>query len=219
VIYNPGDRPAEVEFELKPDSADRAGDVAPLLVPVGSRERWIVSVTGHARHPVDALAQFDASQMAESQEPYFVSIRSFNGVPVVAERVITQPGTRGGVAISLGIDVASTDQFLAIPDLIGGADAATLAVLNPAGDSIARVQVTIGGVGSERDAGEFEVAPRRRASFDLNTLIEPGDQWIHLTSSTGTIAELTIGVNGVVLSSMAVPVQGTTSTPELLTFD
>ena len=169
VIYNPSDSAAEVEFELKPDSADRLGDVAPLVVPVGSRERWIVSVTGHPTHPVDELATIVAT-MPDGVEQFFVSIRSFNGVPILAERVLTRPLGQGGVTASVGVDVAATNQLVAIPALIDGADAATLAVLNPAGNTISRVQLIVGGPDGERGLDTVELAPRRRASFEVMDL-------------------------------------------------
>lgn len=219
VIYNPGDESAEVEFELKPDSADRAGDVAPLVVPVGPRERWIVTVSNHPTHPVDALATIDATTVVEPGEPFFVSIRSFNGVPVVAERVLTRPLAQGGLTAGLGADVASTDQSLAVPDGILQADTATLAVLNPAGDTIARVEVVAGGEDGEQTRAEVELAPRRRGVFDLRTLLEPDDRWIRVRSSTGTVAELTMSAPGVVSSTMAIPVAGSTSVPELYAFE
>jgi len=219
LIYNPGEVEAEVEFELKPDSADRLGDIAPRQVPVGSRERWIVTVSGHATHPIDEVATIDASTMIEPGEPYFVSIRSFNDVPIVAERVLTRPLELGGVATGLGIDVASTDQAVAIPAVLDGAEAATLAILNPAGDTISQVDVFVGGPGGEDLRAEVELAPRRRGVFDLLTLIEPGDQWIRIQSSTGTVAEMTIATNGMLLTGLPIPVQGTTSVPDLLAFD
>jgi len=234
VIYNPGDLPAEVEFEAKPDSADRVGDVAPLVIPVGGRERWIVTLASHPAHPVDALATIDATTMVESGDPYFVSIRSFNGQPIVAERVLTRPLPTSGVTASLGVDVASTDQTLAISAVVEQADEATLAVLNPAGDTISRVSVFVGGPEGEELRAEAELAPRRRGVFDLANLVEPGDRWIRVRSSSGTMAELTASIperqvtsveglttvsNPVVLSTQAIPVQGTTSVPDLLAFD
>lgn len=219
LIYNPGDEAAEVEFELKPDSADRAGDVAPLAIPVGSRERWIVTVSGHPTHPVDALATIDAGTMVGPGEPFFVSIRSFNGVPVVAERIFTRPHDEGGLAASLGGDVASTDQAMAVPTQLEDAESAILAILNPAGDTIARVEVVVGGPGGEQTRAEVELAPRRRGVFDLTSLLEPGDQWIRVRSSTGTVAEMTVSAPGVVLTTMGIPVQGTTSVPDLLSFE
>lgn len=219
VIYNPGETEAEVEFELKPDSADRVGDVAPLAIPVGPRERWIVTVSGHPTHPVDTVATIDATTMVEPGERYFVSVRSFNGVPVVAERIITRAGDAGGVTASLGADVASTDQTIAVPALIDVAESALLAVLNPAGNTISRVEVLIGGPDGEDSRAAVEVAPRRRAVFDLTELVEPGDEWIRVVSSTGTIAELVLTADGLVVSSGAIPVQGSTSVPDLLSFD
>ena len=219
LIYNPGEFAAEVEFELKPDSVDRMGDVAPLAVPVGPRERWIVTVSGHSTHPVDALASIDATTMVEPGEPFFASVRSFNGVPVVAERIFTRPLATGGVTASLGSAVAATDQAVAVPTLAAVAEVATLAVLNPAGDTVARIQVFVGGSDGEELRAETEVGPRRRAVFDLLSLLKPGDRWIRVRSSTGTIAELTMATDGLLLSSTAIPVQGTTSVPDLLAFE
>lgn len=219
VIYNPGEEAAEVEFELKPDSADRVGDIAPRLVPVGPRERWIVTVTSQPSHPVDALASIDATAMASPSERFFASIRSFNGVPIAAERIVTRPAGQGGVTATFGNDEAATEHFVNISSTILEADAATLAVLNPAGDTIARVQVMFGGPSGERLVTEVELAPRRRAVLPLDELVGADDHWIHLISSTGTIAEVTILDGTTVMSTTATAVEGTTSTPDLLAFE
>ena len=157
--------------------------------------------------------------MVEPGEPFFISIRSFNGVPVVAERILTRPLSAGGVSASIGADVASTDQSMAVPALVSIAEASTLAVLNPSGATIARVLVFVGGSEGEELRAEAELAPRRRGVFDLQGLIEPGDQWIRVRSSTGTIAELTVASNGLLLTTGSIPVQGTTSVPDLLAFE
>jgi len=219
VIYNPGEEAAEVEFELKPDSADRVGDVAPRFVPVGPRERWIVTVSSQPSHPVDALASIDATAMTSPSERFFTSIRSFNGVPVAAERIVTRPLAQGGVTSSLGTNVAATEHFVGIPAVISDADAATLAVLNPAGDTIARVQVLLGGPTGERLVTEVELAPRRRAVLALDEIVTAEDEWVHLVSSTGTIAEVTISAGAIVMSTPAIAVDGTTSVPDLLAFE
>ncbi len=106
-----------------------------------------------------------------------------------------------------------------LPERLDGAEQATLAVLNPAGDTISRVEVFVGGPEGEEARAQVELAPRRRAVYDLTTLVEPGDQWVRVVSSTGVIAEMTLALDGVVLSTGSIPVQGTTSTPDLLTFD
>ena len=219
VIYNPGETEAEVEFELKPDSADRAGDVAPLPVPVGPRQRWIVTVRTHATHPVDALASIDATSLVDPNEPFFVSVRSFNEVPVVAERVVTRPLGDGGVTASLGIDAASTDQAFALPPGILTAESAVVGVLNPAGNTIAQVEVLVGGPGGEVVVTTVEVAPRRRAVLDLQNFVDDESTWMRLRSRAGTIAELTMTIDGVVLSTTAIPVQGSLSTPDLFAFE
>ena len=228
VIFNPNPEPAEVEFELKPDSADRAGDIAPLGVSMGPNERWVVNVSLHPNHPVDTVATLDATTVAARGERFFVSIRSFNGVPVVAERLLTRPVELGvGVSTSFGVTRSSTDQVLAIPPwFVPGApeDASVvrqgeLAVLNPAGNTIARVDVLAGGQNGIVLRERAELAPRRRASFDLNTLLEPGDEWIRIESSAGVMAELVVAPAGSIASTATVPDAGTVSTPDLLSFD
>ena len=219
VIYNPGDTAAEVEFELKPDTADRVGDVAPRVVPVGPRERWIVTVTSQPTHPVDDRVNVDATGMAEPNETFFVSIRSFNGVPIVAERVLTRSLSSGGVAASLGVDVAATEQFLYLPPSIELADESTLAVVNPAGDTISRVKIIVGNAAGEETRVEVELPARRRGAFDLRQIVEEGDLWIRVESSTATMAELTLAFGNTIMTSRSVPVQDTTSIPDLFAFD
>lgn len=219
VISNPGDLDAEVEFELKPDSADRAGDVAPRSVPVGAGERWIVTVNSHDTHPVDALTAVGVNAMATGGQGYFVSVRSFNGVPVAVERVVTRPLAAGGASASFGHTHAATEQLVTLPNIGADVSNATLAVLNPAGDTIARVEVLVGSAAGESSRATIELAPRRRASFDLASLVEPQDEWIRIVSSTGTMAELAISVDDLLLTTPALPVRGTVSTPDLLAFD
>jgi len=229
VIFNPTDEAAEVEFELKPDSADRVGDIAPFGLPIGANERWVVTVSRHGTHPVSTVAELDATNIAAPGERYFVSVRSFNGVPVVAERVLTRPiDTQRGVATSFGITMASTDQVLAVPvpltstaiSVEAAAQSGELAILNPAGDTISRVEIWVG----RDDAAplmreQVELAPRRRANFDLATLLRDGDRWIRIVSSTGTMAELVIGTDTSIVSLAATPSVHTTSVPDLLSFD
>jgi hypothetical protein len=226
VIFNPTDELAEIEFELKPDSADRAGDIAPLQVTVGGRERWVVNVTSHETHPVNVVASVDATGLLQIDEKFFASIRSFNGVPVVAERVLTRPLAAGpGVASSLGVSLSSTDQMMALPAPTKNEDGTeaertgTLAILNPAGDTISRVQVWVGRDGAEELRAEIELAPRRRAVFGLDSLDITDDGWIRVTSSTGTMAELVVSDSDTIVVANAVPVAGSTEQPDLLAFD
>lgn len=219
IIYNPGDEPAEVEFEVKPDSSDRAGDLAALQVDIGSRERWIVNVNTHGSHPVDSVATIDATAVVEPGEQFFASVRSFNGVPVVVERLHTRPLPESGVSVSLGIDRASTDQQIALPATAAEADFGTLAVLNPAGNTISRITILVGGPGGEREQATVELGPRRRAVFSLASLELTDDQWIRIVSTTGTMAELVMVKGNQIITNSAVPAPGTTSIPDLLAFD
>ena len=225
VIYNPNDLAAEVEFELKPDSADRAGDQAPLRFRVGPNERWVVNVSVHPGHPSETLASLEAPGVAEPGEGYFVSVRSFNGVGVVAERVMTRPlDLARGVTASLGIIAGSTEQMMAIPnwavaDVPGTLDG-ELAVFNPAGDTISRVEVWVGDEeGQLTLRNQIELAPRRRAAFDLAPMLDAGDQWIRVLASRPTMAEMVAVAPNAVLHTSAVPAAGSLVVPDLLEFD
>lgn len=230
VIYNPTDEPAEVEFEIKPDSADRAGDIAPVPVPVGPNERWVVNTSVHPTHPGDIVALVDAVGIVGSGERYFVSVRSFNGVPIAVERVLTRAGEPGrGVASGFGINRAATEQTLTLPGwLFAGADGTEtpprgeLAVLNPNGNTIARVDVWVGGPnnppGQDPDH-TVELAPRRRAAFDLDALVGPGDRWIRIESSAGVMTELVANDANRLAISTGTTTGGVEMVPDLYAFE
>lgn len=228
VIFNPNEGPAEVEFELKTD-ADVDGDTAPRQVPVGPSEWWVVNAQLHPTHPLsqDTAAAIDVTGPELLGAQYFVSVRSFNETQVSAERVLTQPLESGlGVASSFGISQSSTDQLLAIPPWLDiaatdptGDDVGELAVLNPAGDTISRIEIWVGGQGQLTLRESSELPPRRRAAFDLGTLLQPGDEWIQVRSSTGVMAEMVTVTNNGIAVTHGVPAEGSVSVPNLFSFD
>lgn len=218
VIYNPGDEVAEVEFEVKPDAVDSAGDLAPTAINIGSGERWVVTVDEHATHPDDTLATLFVDAGLDPTDRYFVTVRSFNGVPVVVERVVTLPGSQGsGVAATLGLTVTSTDQTMSIPP--GERDDAVLAILNPAADTIARVQVIAGNASGEQRWAELELGPRRRGVFRGEAIGLADAEWLRVVSTTGTISELVLQSADGLQYIPGQPVEGTEGEPDLLAFD
>lgn len=239
LIMNPNDEPAQVEFEAKPDSADRAGDIAPISLTIGPRQRWAVTVGNHSHHPAFLSASIDATSLTQPGEGFFASVRSFNGVAVTVERVYTLPASSqdSGVSAALGADVAALEQIVSIPrnsskptqstdqpdndsEVAQHETTGVLAVLNPAGDTISQVEVYVGrGDGVEELAAVVELAQRRRAVFTLDSLKAKDAQWLRIVSSTGTIAELVTSGDKAVTSSIAVPQKGSLTVPNILAFD
>ncbi len=221
VIFNPGDDPAEVEFQANLDSLDRAGDVAPVSLDIGPRERWIVNLSTHENHPVESLAAVDATDLLAPGDRFSVTVRSFNDVPIAVERLTTiSPVIGAGVTTTLGIQQGSTDQLIALPPAGSGeARSGSLGILNPSGDSISRVQIFVPGESGETLREEVELAPRRRAVFPLDSLSLGQAGWIRITSTVGTMAELVTLENAGLSSTVSVPVAETLSVPDLLSFD
>lgn len=226
VIFNPGDEVALVEFEARPDTNRAAADTAPISVDIGPGERWVVTLSTHDRHPVDVLAQIDGTDLVQPTDRYFATVRSFNGVPVVVERIITRAGSAVGVSAGVGATLAATDQLLVVPEPIAnsGEDESTvsngtLAILNPAADTIARVRILVPGEGGEVLRTEIELAPRRRGAISLSSLGLGAAPWVRVQSTTGVIVEIISAEASGLQSVAGVPLAGTTGEPDLLAFD
>lgn len=219
VIFNPTTQDAEVEFETAPDAIERRGDVAPTRISVGPSERWIVTVDDHATHPDQSLASLLVGTSLRPGDEYFASVRSFNGVPVVVERLITRPLSAGvGVSATTGLTSASTDQLVALPTTLV-VDSSELAILNPAGNTIARLQIYAGGPGGETLVSESELPPRRRGVFELSELVATDTEWIRVISTEGVMVEFIDHSSRGVTVSRPSPAAGSLTQPDLLVFD
>lgn len=242
LIMNPNDESAQIEFEAKPDGIESAGEVAPISLTIGPRKRWAVTIRDHATHPSNVVASIDATSLVPQNEGYFVSVRSFNSVPITVERVYTAAAVVGnGATATLGADVAATEALISIPRRKvdgqntqvdqGSQDTVTadenqseltgmIAVLNPAGDTISQVRVYVGREdGVEELVTQVELAQRRRAVFTLDSLGATNGNWVRVESSTPTITELVTSGQRMTTSSIAVPQKDTVSVPDILAFD
>ena len=159
-VYNPSDRPAEVDVEVVVDPSPD-----PAIVTVV--EPFQVSI------PPRRFAQIDLS--ADARVPaelgHSVVVRSQNGVGVVAERQIrsNDPAPRVGFASTLGSPVAA-DRWLAAVGGTGEGNSEFLVVLNPSLDSIVRVSVASPAPSQLlhiQDLQDLEIQPGGRLRIDL----------------------------------------------------
>lgn len=189
VLYNPGRAVAEVDVTV--------GAAQPFGVVVRPGQFEAVDYGGEAR--------------VEPSTPHATVVRSRNGVPVVAERVLTVGGSRGGrgpavsgeVAAGPGTPVAQRAWLLTALPLRGpeGPDQARLAVVNPDPTRPARVWVTVEQNGVRSQPGDLqgtEVAPGSRA--DLVLPPQTGTVGVLLQSDQPVVVERVVVRDGRVTS-------------------
>jgi hypothetical protein len=165
-VFNPTERQAEVDVEVNLDPTDdlsqpAAAEPFPLTVPPGQ------------------FAQIDVAQ--DGRVPpgrgHSLTVRSQNGVEVVAERWLRRTADAGGPGLgaTLGSPVDATRWLAAAGAVEGGVE--QLVIANPSLSEIARVAVTSpspSGAGALAGLGELQVAPAGRVVVDLTDAL--GDQ-------------------------------------------
>ena len=165
VLYNPGVTAAEVEVSVEAvDSAARPPEPFGVVVRPGRYE--VLDYADEAR--------------VEPGTSHGTAVRSRNGVPVVAERVMTYdrpPATRSGpprrdLSVTPPSPVASTEWSFPAAGDDGEGEGLELryTVMNPARDEPARVTLTLyagGEVVALPELASVTVAPGERVSLEL----------------------------------------------------
>jgi hypothetical protein len=178
VVYNAGDRPAEVEVELRLQA--QGDDIPPepfsLTVPDGGYQ--LVSLGDDERVPRDVA--------------FFGIVRSLNGVPVVAERVLLsgEPAARSGVSTVPGSPIGSRAWVLAV----GAADDRTdewLSIVNLSNDDAAVVSVTAlaGQPVAVEGLSDLTVPPGNRVAIRVGEHIERGELALLLRADRPIVVE------------------------------
>jgi hypothetical protein len=179
VLYNPGDAVAEVD-----------------VTAAGAQPFGVVVRPGR----FEAVDYTVEDRVARGQ-PHATTVRSRNGVPVVAERVLTATG--GEVTAGPG-SPASWQAWMAsaVPRSESGeGDEARLAVVNPDPSRPARVWVTVeqGGVRTQpAELQGVEVAPEGRA--DLRLPPEAGTVAVLLQSDAPVVVDRVVVRDGRITS-------------------
>lgn len=201
VVYNPdagdagtsGGGEARVDLAVEVDAALQARGVPPfeLTVPPGQRVEvtFFPPLTTDA-HPVSALDVVAAETRVVPSERYWVSVRSFNDVAVVAERLRTiETGDRDEVSILAGRVTGARRGVV----VLGGAtgDRHTVSIVNPSLETIGRLSLEAltanGWVPLER-FGDVEIRPRQRLLLDLSNHLPAGSSVLRFSANEPLVA-------------------------------
>lgn len=176
VLYNPGAAEARVDVAAEVDASLRSRGVPPfeLAIPPGQRVELTFAGDdgrGGETHPSSTAYLIDAATRLVPSEKYWLSVRSFNGVGVVAERLRTSPegSAAPGVSAIAGRATAARRGLLVWP---AETDApGSVAIVNPSLETISRVTIealTAGGWRPLAGLDDVEIRPRQRLLLDLS---------------------------------------------------
>jgi hypothetical protein len=173
VVYNPSDEPAEVDVEVGL-GADVIGGVEPFELSVRPRSFEVVDLVGQDRF-VDV---FDDGEGALS-----ITIRSVNGVPVVAEVVST--GEQPGWASSVGGNVVGTETLFVEPRR-DGPTAQVISLLSLDATEVTTVTLEVIDEGEREVIEEIVLEPGERIDVALGDELE--DVGVMVVRSSSPIA-------------------------------
>jgi hypothetical protein len=177
-VANPGEIPAEVDVEIRPENPDLAPE--PFELTVQAHRHVVLDLAGEAR----------MQELVAQSAVFSIIVQTADGTSVAAERVVwVPPGqTTPGVGASTGSALAGTTL---VADMGGAQPGSLLTVFNPSSDSVAQVEIRILANGrlSEPvgDAG-IEIPPGRRVSLPVESL-STGEYAVLLQSNVPVAAE------------------------------
>jgi hypothetical protein len=201
VIYNPSDGRAEVEVSVLATTDEPAPEPQPFRLSV--------------RAGAFTVVDYGAEERIAAGVGHATLVRSTNGVPVVAERALTQSvdpddedddgagdERTGDIAAGPGAALAATRW--AFPSSVDGDEAAEFVVFNPDRDRSVRVTLVAVGDGRESPAGgarDVALAPQERVTVRGDVV--PGGGWSWLVDADGpVVAEWTVvGQDGLRLAT------------------
>lgn len=198
LVYNPSDRAADVEVGFALDN--------PVLNPAP----FPFEISGLSPGSFETV-ELDKETRIPAGVGHSAVIRSRNGVPVVAQRLLygSSPWSHAGAAATTGSPVAATTWVSATGTTLATTDEQVV-VFNP---GRTRGRIRIRAVDSGRNLPEagrstWEVAPGGRLSVPVRSLGVPnGDLAIVVTSDQPVVVERTLLENNAmgISSNIAVP--------------
>ncbi|MCE2525441.1 MAG: hypothetical protein J4F99_05690 [Acidimicrobiia bacterium] len=178
VVFNPGTAEARVDLSVELDASLRARGVPPfeLTVPPGQRVEvaFFPPLAGEA-HPTSGIDVVAATTRILPSERYWVSVRSFNEVAVVAERLRTSEADLPvEVSILAGRIAGSARGVLPLPR--SGGPPSIVALVNPSLETISRLSLevlTAEGWSPLAGLEDLEIRPRQRLVLDVSNRLRP----------------------------------------------
>ncbi|HJR24142.1 MAG TPA: DUF5719 family protein, partial [Acidimicrobiales bacterium] len=197
VVYNPGERVAEVEVEVRHDDPETNGTPEPFELTVAPTRYAIVNL-----HQEDRIT---------SGVGHSTIVRSLNGVPVVAERAVaaTEEAERSGVAVTLGAPLAAPQWFLPGGGVSDDRDE-FVTILNASIDEPVTYSVIALANGQElaiQGLQDLELAPGARVAIRLADHVEREDLPLVVIASRAIVVErglYRVGGDGI-SQSMGIP--------------
>ncbi len=190
VVYNPGDERAEVEVQVIPTSDEPAPQPFRLSIRAGTF----------------AAVDYGAEDRVVPGVEHATLVRSTNGVPVVAERVMTGAGepagarAAGDVAAGPGAVVAATRW--AFPSSTRGKEAGLrFVVFNPDPERSVPVTLLAASDGQEDPVGggrATAVAPRGRIALDADV---DWPSWVVEADAPVVVERVLVGEGGLALAA------------------
>jgi hypothetical protein len=170
-VYNPGTQEADVE--LKPTLDQGSADAFTVTVPQG--DRVSLEIDGQQRIP-PGIGQAWV-------------VRSTNGAPVVAERIIQAASASGhtGVGDTLGTPRLATGWVFGAGSAGSGADE-WLVLFDP-GTAPAQVTVVASGMGKPQSLPPVTLSPGSRQLVHIGATYPEGIVVLHVASSAPIAAE------------------------------
>lgn len=182
-VFNPTEQQAEVDVEVILDpTSDPAipASADPFVLSIAPQQYAQVAVRDDGRVPDDV--------------GHALTVRSQNGVPVVAEQWIRSgsPAARTGFTATLGSPIAATRWLSGVGSTVDGG-AAFLSVVNPATDAIARISVQGRGVVEGLD--DLEVPEAGRLIVDVGQALNAAGVVLVVESTLPVVVERSLFPN------------------------
>jgi hypothetical protein len=208
VVFNPTDDVAEVEVEVRLNNPDANGVPEPFEVTVSPHRYAIVDL-----HEPDLEVTPTTPRRIPDGIHHTILVRSLNGTPVAAEKVITrsEPQTNQGVAVTLGAPLAAPRWLLAA----GGTSperAERVVLFNPSPDAAVRVSIDALGDGRAleiQSLQDIEIPPGGRRTISMNDHVDDTESLPLVVTGDGPIVVerglFRIGGRGISLS-MGIPI-------------
>ncbi len=190
VAFNPSDHDASLDVSLTLDDPTRNGRLDPLPLTVPAHDVKVVDVTGRDTVPDDV--------------GHSITVRSTNGVPVIAERVLTggKPWRRVGATMSPGVPLEATTWLFAAGGVTSGTTE-QLVVQNLSGRQLTADVVVLEGSTSGAPAlRHIEVPALGRTTIVLDALRRPNLP-VELRASAPVVVERAIYHKGRIGISIA----------------
>ena len=177
---------ADVDIEIIPDVSN-VGYIEPISLAVPAASSRVVNFLFGQEGGDPSL--IDASTRIAKGIPFWVVVRSTNGVPIASERVLITPseGTLSS-GYNWGVDVSAEKHYLILQEPSG-----KVAIANPASDRLTLIQIKALSNGDIFSSQTIEIAAKSRKIIDLQQLGVPQDSILEITSTEPISIERYIG--------------------------